>query len=132
LKTIHFAGIILDNNARLLPPPPSRCEKLNSSGTRSRRPKATKRRSSSWRGRHGFPSPTSIKALHPLSHGIQRAVYDNLPLGRRMYCDWQGKIDGQFPDIQSNVNGNERTKWDFKQWVPDVVVVCLGLTIIPD
>src|SRR5208283_644085 len=48
----------------------SRLEKLNSSETRSRRPRATSRRNSSWSGKRGFPSPTSIKVLLHSSRDI--------------------------------------------------------------
>ncbi len=48
--------------------------------------------------------------------------------GIGLVCDWQGKFDG------SMLHYYDRTlmelsepKWDFKRWVPNLVVVCLGL-----
>jgi hypothetical protein len=48
--------------------------------------------------------------------------------GSGMYCDWQGNLAQTIPArfgrtlMESAVPG-----WDFTKWIPDVVVLCLGL-----
>ena len=45
-----------------------------------------------------------------------------------MYCDWQGIRDLTLPErFNRTLMERDTPKWDFKQWVPDLVMVCLGL-----
>jgi hypothetical protein len=48
--------------------------------------------------------------------------------GSGMYCDWQGNLNQTIPArFDRTLMESVRPKWDFAKWVPDVVVVCLGL-----
>jgi hypothetical protein len=45
-----------------------------------------------------------------------------------MVCDWQGKTDITLPLLfDRTLMEAANPKWDFKRWIPDLVVVCLGL-----
>jgi hypothetical protein len=48
--------------------------------------------------------------------------------GSGMVCDWQGKTNVSIPALfDRTLMERKEPKWDFKQWVPDVVVIILGL-----
>jgi hypothetical protein len=45
-----------------------------------------------------------------------------------MVCDWQGNRHQSIPiRFDRTFMDSENSKWDFSRWVPDVVVICLGL-----
>jgi hypothetical protein len=45
-----------------------------------------------------------------------------------MYCDWQGNLNQTIPArFDRTLMESVQPKWNFATWVPDVVVVCLGL-----
>lgn len=45
-----------------------------------------------------------------------------------MYCNWQGDTNITIPKIFDRaLMERQEPKWNFKQWIPDVAVICLGL-----
>jgi hypothetical protein len=45
-----------------------------------------------------------------------------------LFCDWQGKRNETIPDrFDRTLMDTTQPKWDFSKWIPDVVVIALGL-----
>ena len=128
-KPYTFAGIILDNNATLLPPPPKplrRIEFIGDSFTAAESDETTEQQLA-WEAR--YPVTNIDKGFAPLIAKHFNAQYTTTcRSGAGMYCDWQGKTDGTIPKrFDRTLMESSEPQWDFKRWIPDVVVICLGL-----
>ncbi len=128
-KPYTFSGIILDNGATLLPPPPKPTRKIEFIGdsfTAGESDEATEQKLE-WEAR--FPVTNIDKGFAPLIAKHFNAQYTTTcRSGAGMYCDWQGNINETVPKrFDRTLMESSEPKWNFKQWVPDVVVVCLGL-----
>jgi hypothetical protein len=76
-----------------------------------------------------FPVTNIDKGFAPLIARHYNAQYQTTcRSGSGMVCDWQGKTNATIPSLFDRaLMEAPNPKWDFKQWVPDLVVVCLGL-----
>ncbi len=123
------SGFLLDDGARLLPPPPlpaRRIEFVGDSFTAAESNEATAQ-SLPWVER--FPVTNIDKGFGPVIARHYGAQYHTTcRSGGGMYCDWQGIRDLTLPErFNRTLMERDTPKWDFKQWVPDLVMVCLGL-----
>jgi Carbohydrate esterase 2 N-terminal/GDSL-like Lipase/Acylhydrolase family len=128
-KPYTFYGIILDNDASLFPPPPKPSRKIEFIGdsfTAGESDEATVQQLE-WEAR--FPVTNIDKGFAPLIAKHFSAQYTTTcRSGAGLYCDWQGNVNETIPKrFNRTLMETSEPKWDFKQWVPDVVVVCLGL-----
>jgi len=124
-----FSGFILDDGAELLPPPsrPSRkIEFIGDSFTAAESNEATEQELP-WEAR--FPVTNIDKGFAPLiARHFNAEHHTTCRSGSGLYCDWQGNTEKTIPKIFDHtlMDSNE-PKWNFAKWIPDVVVVCLGL-----
>jgi len=128
-KPYTFCGIILDSNAALYPPPAKPARKIEFIGDSFTAGESDEAmvQTLEWEAR--FPVTNIDKGFAPLIAKHFNAQYTTTcRSGCGMYCDWLGRTDGAIPKIfdRTLMETNE-PKWNFKQWVPDVVVICLGL-----
>jgi len=128
-KPYTFCGFILDNDASLFPPPekPSRkIEFIGDSFTAAESDEATVQQLE-WEAR--FPVTNIDKGFAPLIAKHFNAQYTTTcRSGAGLYCDWQGNVDETIPKrFDRTLMETSEPKWNFNQWVPAVVVVCLGL-----
>jgi hypothetical protein len=123
-------GILLDDGATLLDPPllPSRkIEFVGDSFTAAESDEAPIGSSLKWEDRfpvtnfdRGFAA-TIARHYNAQCHATCRS-------GGGLFSDWQGKTDMTIPDLfDRTLMERKEPTWDFKQWVPDLVVVALGL-----
>jgi len=124
-----FSGIILDSNATLLPPPPKPSRKIEFVGdsfTAAESDEA-KEPQLAWEAR--FPVTNIDKGFAPVIARHFNAQYTTTcRSGSGLYCDWQGKTEETIPKkFDRTLMETNEPKWDFKRWLPDVVVICLGL-----
>ncbi len=124
-----FCGIVLDGGATLLPPPrkPTRkIEFIGDSFTAAESDEATEPQLP-WEAR--YPVTNIDKGFAPLiaqHFGAQYAT--TCRSGSGMVCDWQGDTNESVPKkFDRTLMESSAPKWDFKKWIPDVVVICLGL-----
>ncbi len=115
-KPYTFCGIILYNDAALFPPPPKPSRKIEFIGdsfTAGESDEATVQQLE-WEAR--FPVTNIDKGFAPLiAKTLQRAIYDNLPLGRRNVLRLAGKHRwNHTKKVRPYADGNERTQMGFQ------------------
>ncbi|MGA9120811.1 MAG: SGNH/GDSL hydrolase family protein [Bacteroidota bacterium] len=128
-ESYTFGGFVLDSGATLLPPPPKPARKIEFIGdsfTAAESDEATEPQLA-WEAR--FPVTNIDKGFAPLIARHFHAQYTTTcRSGSGMVCDWQGKSDGSIPiRFDRTLMDTSQPKWDFTRWIPDVVVICLGL-----
>ncbi len=124
-----FGGFILDNGAALLPPstkPERKIEFVGDSFTAAESNEATAPQLP-WEER--FPVTNIDKGFAVLIAQHFNAQYTTTcRSGSGMVCDWQGKREGSIPiRFDRTLMDSSEPRWDFPRWVPNVVVICLGL-----
>lgn len=128
-EVYSFSGIVLDSNATLLPPRPKPSRKIEFIGdsfTAAESNEATEQELA-WEAR--FPVTNIDKGFAPLIARHFHAQYTTTcRSGSGMVCDWQGNRNESVPiRFNQTLMDTSEPKWNFKQWIPDVVVICLGL-----
>lgn len=123
------SGLLLDEGADLFPPqakPTRKIEFIGDSFTAAESNEATVQELP-WEGR--FPATNIDKGFAPAIARYYNAQYQTTcRSGAGLVCDWQGKRDGTLPIFfDRTLMEASEPKWDFSKWIPDVVVVCLGL-----
>lgn len=124
-----FSGLILDDGAELLQPAPEperKIEFIGDSYTASESNEATVQELE-WTAR--FPVTNIDKGFAAVVANHYNAQYHTTcRSGAGMLCDWQGIYDSQMPQrFDRTLMDSSEPKWDFSKWVPNLVVICLGL-----
>jgi hypothetical protein len=124
-----FSGILLDDSGAILPPAPRpkrKIEFIGDSFTVAESNEATVQELA-WEDR--FPVTNSDKGFAPLTARHYGAEYHlTCRSGIGMVCDWQGKTDHTLPMIfHRTLMEAPEPIWNFTQWIPDLVVIALGL-----
>jgi hypothetical protein len=124
-----FSGLMLDDGENLLPPPhePSRkIEFIGNSFTAAEGNEATKQEME-WEAK--FPVTNIDKGFAPVIARHYKAQYHTTcRSGIGMVCNWQGKFDiSMLNYFDRTLMEKAEPKWDFKKWIPDLVVICLGI-----
>lgn len=124
-----FCGLILDDGAMLLPPPPApgrRIEFIGDSFTAAESNEATKPQLP-WEERYPVTNIDKGFAADIAQH-FNAEYHTTCRSGSGMVCDWQGNVNESIPRrFDRTLMEASEPKWDFKHWNPDVVVICLGL-----
>jgi hypothetical protein len=123
------SGLLLYDGAKLIPPPPKPARKIEFIGdsfTAGESNEATVQQLE-WEER--FPVTNIDKGFAPIIARHYNAQYQTTcRSGSGMVCDWQGKTDVSIPNLFDRaLMEASQPKWDFKQWIPDLVVISLGL-----
>ncbi len=123
------SGLLLDEDADLflLPEKPKRkIEFIGDSFTAAESNEAAVQQLE-WEAR--FPVTNIDKGFAPIIARYFHAQYQTIcRSGSGMVCDWQGKTEAAIPNLFDRALMEAREpKWNFKQWKPDLVVICLGL-----
>ena len=124
-----FGGIILDSNATLLPPSPKPSRKIEFIGDSFTAGESNEAREQQlpWEAR--FPVTNIDKGFAAAIARHFHAQYTTTcRSGSGMVCDWRGERSESIPRrFDRTLMDSQEPKWDFNRWVPDVVVICLGL-----
>jgi lysophospholipase L1-like esterase len=124
-----FYGIVLDEGEQLLPPkslPARRIEFIGDSFTAGESNETTEQ-SLAWEARYPVTNIDKGFAVR-IAHHFQAQYMLTCRSGSGMVCDWRGDPRQSIPiRFNRTFMDSDRLKWDFKQWIPDVVVICLGL-----
>lgn len=124
-----FSGFLLDSGATLLPPPPKPARKIEFIGDSFTAAESDEAHAPHLEWEARFPVTNIDKGFAPLIARHFNAQYTTTcRSGGGLYCDWQGKTSETIPDRFNRTLMEAPTPtWDFKQWIPDVVIICLGL-----
>jgi hypothetical protein len=124
-----FCGLLIGEREKMLPPPLQPLRKIEFIGdsfTAAESDEATAQ-ALAWEAR--FPV-TNIDAgfASLIARHFGAQYHMTCRSGAGMYCDWQGNVTQTLPSrFDRTLMESPLPKWDFTRWVPDVVVVCLGL-----
>jgi hypothetical protein len=123
------SGLLLEDGAELFPPPakPTRkIEFIGDSFTAAESNEATVQELT-WEER--YPVTNIDKGFAPIiARHFQAQYHTTCRSGSGMVCDWEGKTDVALPNLfNRSLMESREPKWDFKQWIPDLVVISLGL-----
>jgi hypothetical protein len=124
-----FSGFLLDDGAVLLPPraePSRKIEFIGDSFTAAEGNEATQLEME-WNAK--FPVTNIDEGFASIIAGHYNAQYHTTcRSGIGMVCDWQGKFDISMPRYYDRtLMERAGPKWDFEKWIPDLVVICLGI-----
>ncbi len=124
-----FGGLLLDDSAKLLPPlpmPERKIEFIGDSFTAAEGNEATQTEME-WEAK--FPVTNIDKGFAPLiARHFNAQYHTTCRSGIGIVCDWQGKFDISMPNyFDRTLMEREEPKWDFNKWIPNLVVICLGL-----
>jgi hypothetical protein len=124
-----FSGLLLDDGAVLFPPPAKptrRIEFIGDSFTAAESNEATAQELP-WEER--FPVTNIDKGFASFVARHFNADYHTIcRSGSGMICDWRGDFNVSIPKIFDRaLMEDPEPKWNFTQWIPDLVVICLGL-----
>ena len=124
-----FSGLLLDSGATLLPPPPKPSRKIEFIGDSFTAAESDEAKEPHLEWEARFPVTNIDKGFAPLIARHFNAQYTTTcRSGAGLYCDWQGKTAETIPNrFDRTLMESSSPKWDFAQWVPDVVIICLGL-----
>jgi hypothetical protein len=122
-------GLLLDDGAELLPPPPDPERKIEFVGDSFTAGESNEASAPQLPWLERFPVTNIDKGFAPLiAQHFQAQYHTTCRSGSGMVCDWQGKTEFSIPALFDRALMEAPTpKWNFKEWIPDVVVIALGL-----
>ena len=124
-----FSGLLLDECAAIVHPPEKPARKIEFVGDSFNAAESNEAtvQELAWEDR--IPVTNTYRGFAPVIARHFGAQYNTIcRSGIGLVCDWQGKTDHTMPMIFSRtLMETPEPKWDFTQWVPDLVVVALGL-----
>jgi hypothetical protein len=123
------SGLLLDDCADIYAPPAKPARKIEFIGDSFTAAESNEAavQELSWEER--FPVTNIDKGFAPIIARHFKAQYQTTcRSGSGIVCDWQGKTDVAIPSLFGRtLMEAPNPQWDFKQWIPDLVVICLGL-----
>ncbi|MFH1197607.1 MAG: GDSL-type esterase/lipase family protein [bacterium] len=128
-EVFSFSGLILDDNATLITRTSNAIRKIEFIGdsfTAAESNEAVEQELE-WNAR--FPVTNIDKGFATVIARYYDADYHTIcRSGCGMACDWQGNKEFSIPNLYDRtLMEKPEPKWDFKSWIPDLVVICLGL-----
>jgi hypothetical protein len=124
-----FSGFILDDDGDLLPPPPRLKRKILFVGDSYTAAEGNEATETEIKWENTFPLTNIDKGFAPLIAKHFAAEYQTIcKSGAGMVCDWKSDTSETIPKLfdRTLMIGN-LPKYDFNSWVPDVIVICLGI-----
>lgn len=128
-RIFYLAGFLLDDGAELLTPPSApkrKIEFLGDSFTAAEGNEATEAEME-WTAKMPVTNIDEGFAAVIARH-FDAQYTTTCRSGIGLLSDWQGHRDINLPArFDWTLMETDQPKWDFNQWIPDLVVICLGL-----
>lgn len=124
-----FSGILIDNGAKLFPPPPKPTRKIEFIGNSFTAAEGNEATQAEMQWEAKFPVTNIDKGFATIiARHFDAQYHTTCRSGIGMVCNWQGKFNISMPHyFDRTLMEREEPKWDFKKWIPDLVVICLGI-----
>lgn len=124
-----FSGLLLDEGAELFTPTPKPFRKIEFLGDSFTVAEGNEATELSMRWEETFPVTNIDKGFATIVARHFNAQYHaTARSGIGMVTDWSGDHTLNLPDrFDRALMDAPEPEWDFRQWVPDLVVICLGL-----
>ncbi len=124
-----FSGLTLGDCDTLFPPPPPpdrKIEFIGDSFTVAEGNEATEAEME-WKAKFPVTDIDSGFATMIARH-YQAQYHITARSGTGVVCDWQGNFSvSMLKYFDRTLMESNQPKWEFKQWIPNLVVICLGL-----
>ncbi len=124
-----FSGLVLQDGAKLYPPPPPperKIEFIGDSFTAAEGNEATQK-FMPWTAKFPVTDIDSGFATITARH-FDAQYHITARSGIGAVCDWQGHFKtSMLHYFDRTLMESPEPKWDFSRWVPNLVVICLGL-----
>jgi lysophospholipase L1-like esterase len=124
-----FSGLLLDENGKLLTPPARPTRKIEFIGDSFTAAEGNEVTQPGMKWEDKFPLTNIDKGFAGLVGNHYQSDYHTIcRSGSGLVCDWQANYELTIPKRwdRTLMESND-PKWDFNQWKPDLVVLCLGL-----
>jgi hypothetical protein len=124
-----FFGLLLDSAATILEPSPKPDRKIEFIGDSFTVAESNETKAPSLPWEERYPVTNIDKGFAPIVARHFHAQYATIcRSGAGMFCDWRGDTAGTLPKFfKRTLMEKPEPLWDFKEWIPQVVVVSLGL-----
>jgi Carbohydrate esterase 2 N-terminal len=124
-----FSGLLLSNVAKLYSPPSKPMRKIEFIGDSYTAAEGNEAKQEEMEWDAKFPVTNIDKGFAPIIARHFNAQYHaTCSSGIGMTCDWQGNYDFSMRYyFDRTLMESSSPKWNFKQWIPNLVVICLGL-----
>jgi len=128
-EVFSVGGLLLSDNERLLPPPPLPPRKIEFIGDSFAAAESNEATAQSLEWKDRFPVTNIDKGFGPLlARNLDAEYHMTCRSGSGMFCDWQGDRELTIPKrFDRTLMERAEPAWDFSRWVPDMVVIALGL-----
>jgi len=128
-KVYSFSGLLLNDGGELLPHPPKPNRKIEFIGDSFTVAEGNEASQLNMPWEETFPVSNIDKGFAPIIARHFNAQYHiTARSGIGMVCDWTGDRTLNLPDrFNRALMDAPEPKWDFQQWIPNLVVICLGL-----
>jgi hypothetical protein len=128
-RIFSLGGFILDDQAVLLPAPPKPAQKIEFVGDSFTAAKGNEATQSEMPWEEKFPVTNIDLGFAPvIARHFQAQYHTTCRSGSGMICDWRGKPEFTIPmRFDRTLMEASEPKWNFQQWIPDLMVICLGL-----
>lgn len=124
-----FSGLLLDDGAKLYPLPPKPERKIEFIGDSYTAAEGNEAKQLEMEWKAKFPVTDIDKGFASIIARHFHAQYHiTARSGIGMVCNWQGNFDISMPHyFDRTLMERKEPKWNFHKWVPNLVVICLGL-----
>jgi hypothetical protein len=124
-----FSGLLLDKNGGLIEPKNKSERKIEFIGDSFTAAESNEAKVQELEWLDRIPVTNIDKGFAPLIAKHYNAHYTTIcRSGIGMVCDWQGNTELTIPKrYDRTLMEREEPKWDFSKWIPDVIVIALGL-----
>lgn len=128
-RVFTFSGLILEKGSKLFTPPAKPRRKIEFIGDSYTVSEGNEAVVPQMRWEDKFVVTNIDKGFCPLIARHFKAQYHiTARSGIGMVCDWQGKFNISMPHFfDRTLMEKPEPKWNFKKWVPNLAVICLGL-----
>jgi hypothetical protein len=124
-----FSGLLLGEGGKLFPPPERPSRKIEFIGNSFTAAEGNEAAGAEMEWTAKFPVTNIDKGFAPIvARHFNAQYHTTCRSGIGMACDWQGNSDVSMPKyFDRTLMESKDPKWNYKKWIPDLVVICLGL-----
>jgi len=128
-KVFTFSGLLLDVSGSILTPQPAPARKIEFIGDSFTAAEGNEAKEPEMKWEDKFPfTNIDLGFVGDVAKHYNAQYHATCRSGMGLVCDWQGKYDLAMPKwFDRTLMEREYPKWDFKKWIPNLVVICLGL-----
>jgi len=128
-KIFTFSGLLIDSSGAILTPTAAPVRKIEFIGDSYTAGEGNEAKELEMKWEDTFPfTNIDMGFVGDVAKHYNAQYHATCRSGMGLVCDWQGNYDIAMPKwFDRTLMEREYPKWDFKNWIPNLVVICLGL-----